>query len=518
MFLKKNIFVFLLIVFFVSYIKSAPIELTILFTNDTNGHPLSFSYNGDEGQGGIPARATLIKKLAGDKKKNNVLILDSGGFLIGRPESNLFDGVPDIAGMNACGYDAVGFGMSEIYDSKKKFEMINKQADFYMLSSNIKVLNFSKNEQDIADTEMIKVFGGISGVKVGIFSVISEDVRPFLSEQAGKEFVITDPIKEAKDRVENLKTKQKVDIVIGLTYLGYFPDDSRIGSRTLASSVPGIDIIIDGKTGLKLEEPSIVNNTRIFQAFKWGLFVGEIKLKIDKKKIIDVQYKLHPVNYKEKGVLIGDKLEEDKQVLTAIKGKMKNFDNLLAKKIVTIKDGNFPIKNIRKDENEFGNLICDALLNFTKTNVAFQNSGGIIDTTIDISKITRKSFDDAIKYDNSVIVVNMTGAEIKQALEFSTKRMGYGSFLQVAGIRFTYSKTNGSISNIKIQDKELIEDNVYKVTINSWIADGGDGYTVFKNIPFKNDLNILVREVVYDYLEKSGNYKPYIDGRINIIE
>ena len=138
--------------------------------------------------------------------------------------------------------------------------------------------------------------------------------------------------------------------MIGLTTLGYYEDNSKIGSNTLASNVSGIDIIIDGNTGLKIEEPILINKTRIVQAFRYGLFVGEIKLKVDNKKIVDFQYKLHPVNYKEQGQYIGTKLDEDQAVLKAIKGKMGSYDNLLNKKIANIKTGTFDVKSIRTDE------------------------------------------------------------------------------------------------------------------------------------------------------------------------
>ncbi|HOV13821.1 MAG TPA: 5'-nucleotidase C-terminal domain-containing protein [Spirochaetota bacterium] len=510
----KSVLFLLLVAISCFNIFAAPIEITILFTNDVNGRPLAFSYNQEDNLGGLPARASLIKKLAGDKKKNNVLVVDTGNFLLGRPESNLFDGLPDIVGMNLCGYDVVGLGYGEIYKSKKYFDVLNKNANFYILSSNIKEVTFSGSSKEIADAEFIKKFGNVT---VGVFSVTSEDNKTFLTEQAQKEFTILDPLKEAKNSVENIRGKFKADIVIALTTLGYYEDNSKIGSNTLASNVSGIDIIIDGNTGLKLEEPVVINKTKIVQAFRYGLFVGEIKLKVDNKKIVDFQYKLHPVNYKENGEYVGTKLDEDPAVLKAIKDKMKNYDTNLNKKLVTIKSGALDVKSIRQDENPLGNLICDALLDFTKAQIAFQNAGGIVDDQVDISKFNRKSLDKIIKYDNSVVVLNLTGKEIREILETSFKRRGYGAFLQVGGLRLTYSKNENLLSNVKVKDLELNDETLYKVAINSWLANGGDDYSIFKSIPVKSDYGILVREVVYNYLEKKANYSLSIDGRMNII-
>ena len=158
------------------------------------------------------------------------------------------------------------------------------------------------------------------------------------------------------------------------------------------------------------------------------------------------------------------------------------------------------------------------MIDFTKADMAFQNAGGIGKEVLESEKINRRSFDEIIKYDNSVVLINMMGAEVKKILKYSMNSMGYGGFLQVGGIRFTYSKSSQQISDIKVKDKDLDDTKIYKVAINSWLAAGGDGYEIFKKISNKVNLNILHREVVYNYLEKQKNIKPCIDGRINIID
>lgn len=120
----KYIFI-LLIIICLNIFSIENNEITIFFTNDTNGHPLSFNHMGQDGQGGIPARAALIKKIIKDKKIgfNNYLILDAGGIIRGRPESNLFNGFPDIFGMDSTGYFASGVGVSELYYGAKYFKI-----------------------------------------------------------------------------------------------------------------------------------------------------------------------------------------------------------------------------------------------------------------------------------------------------------------------------------------------------------------------------------------------------------
>lgn len=511
LFLKKIIFI--LVILTVNILYSAPVKIKIIFTCDTNGRPLSFTEMQAEGQGGIPARATLIKKLIGSDKKSNVLILDTGSVFIGRPESDLYNGETDIAGMNAIGYDAVAIGITEIMRPKKEFDNINSIAEFYYISSNLFYKSQTGDKEElVGDDYFIKKFGNVT---IGIFSLITEDALLQLPSQYKEDYIIKDPIVTAKEMVNILKTKKKANIIIALTHLGYYPDDSKIGSRTLASSVKGIDIIIDGVTGLNFTEPVTIENTKIFQVMKWGLYVGEIDITFD-KEITDIKYKTHPVNYKENGVLVGEKLEDDPKVLEAIKKKMKDYDKLTKKKLTKVEKGKtLSTQGIRERETELGNLICDAILDYTKADIAFQNSGGIEQGNIDTDNITRNTFDSIIRYDNSIVTVNLTGREIKEILSYSMSRRGYGSFLQVAGVSFVYSKSNNSFKTIKIKNKEIDYDAIYKVAINSWLANGGDGYKIFIDKK-KIDHKRIIREVVYDYIASQKILKPSLNNRIVI--
>ncbi|MBN2546657.1 MAG: 5'-nucleotidase C-terminal domain-containing protein [Spirochaetes bacterium] len=511
-----KILLLLLLINFSAYSANKnEIELTILFTNDTNGHPLSFSHLGRDNQGGIPARASLIKKIQREKRGNNFLILDTGGIIRGMPESNLFNGETDIAGMNACDYFASGVGISEIYESIDFFNNLNKKANFYFISSNIE--DRANAKAPICDSYIIKKIGGLNGIKVGIFSVITQDAIEQISERAKEEIVFKDPIESARSMVEILKSEENdADIIIALTYLGYYPNDEKTGSRTLASSVSGIDLIIDGRTGHKIDQLISINNTKIAQAYRWGLYLGEINLKIEDKKIISFEYRLHPVNfniYEE-----SQKISEDLITLNTIKTKMISFNKELKKTIVILEGGEFTTDKTMTAETPIGNLICDAMIDFTKADIAFQNSGGIGEVTLKEGKLTREDINSMIRYNNPVYVLTMTGEEIINVINHSVKRIGYGSFLQVGGLNFNYSKSKDQIYNVKINGVDIKNSSSYKVAINSWLAYGGDGYDEFRDIQDKVNLNVVHKDVLAEYLKKKEKISPYTGNRIVITD
>jgi 5'-nucleotidase / UDP-sugar diphosphatase len=513
----KKYFVVLLSLFISFHIFSAdnPLEVTLFFTNDTNGHPLSFKYNGFDGQGGIPARAALIKNIVKTKKIafNNYLILDAGGIIRGREESNLYNGLTDITGMNSAGYFAAGVGVSELYGGAKNFVDLNSKAKFYFLSSNLKAVN--QKNPEICDRFAIKKVGNL---KIGIFSVITENILKEMPEGARKDFAISNPIDTAKQIVKELKSeKNNVDIIIALTYLGYYPDDSSVGSKALAEAVEGIDLIIDGRTGLKLDEPAAAGNTKIVQAYKWGLFLGEINIKMADKKIQEIKYAIHPVNTKsEEGKLLGTAIQDDFIVLSAIKGKMQNMEATLVKELVKL-SAKMETKDSNIKETEIGDLICDSMIDYAKADIAFQNAGGISSGTLE-NMINRKNITGILKYDNPLFVYSLKGSDIIRILEYGIRSSGTGGFLQVGGLRFEYSKSGGKITKAEIKGKPVEANTFYNVAVSSWLSDGMDGYEIFKSIPDKINLNVVHREAIYQYLEKNKNITLKTDGRIKIID
>jgi 2',3'-cyclic-nucleotide 2'-phosphodiesterase (5'-nucleotidase family) len=503
---------------FISVIAS-PIELSILFTGDTWGHPLKFSYKGSDNQGGIPARNTLIKKLTGDKKDENVLLLDTGNITLGNFESNYYEGIPDAVGMSVCKYDAAGIGLAEVWHGTKYFfDIFNKNTKFLLLSSNVKYMTLAKVKEYLADNYLVKTYGGVGGIKVGIFSVLSPSIYSYLPAKVQKEIVIDDPVETAKAVVDDLKNREKVDIIIAMTNLGIEKGNYDYGALSFATNVSGIDIILDGSGEEKIEEPIEVNNVKVCQAYKFGLFLGEIKLACDGRKITGFEYKSYPVNYSENNILTGEEIKEDEKTLSAIKAKMKDYDKAVYKKIVNIKNGILGTDNIRNRETEFGNLICDSMLEYTGADVALQNAGGIVNDAFDLKNISRKTFNNAIKYDNTIAVLFMTGKQLRDTLQYSVYRKNYGGFLQVAGVKFTYSKSDNQIKEIKISNEPLEDQGVYKVVTNSYLADGGDGHRIFKDIKVRLNLNVLFRETVYDYLENKKNYQPALNDRINAVD
>ncbi len=111
----------------------------------------------------------------------------------------------------------------------------------------------------------------------------------------------------------------------------------------------------------------------------------------------------------------------------------------------------------------------------------------------------------------------MTGKEIQESLQYSISRQGYGSFLQVAGINFEYN-TNKQVFNVKKNELPLEPNIQYRVAVNTWMLMGGDGHGSLKKCPVKTEASMLIREILYNYIEEKEIITVPKGGRINAVD
>ena len=491
--------------------------LVILHTNDFHGHPLEFSYNQAPGAGGLPAIATFVAQVRA--KHKNVLLLDAGDLNTGAHESNFFKAVPDIVGLNYIGYDAMALGNHEFDHPISILKKQERLANFPFLSANVK----TKGGARLVRPYTIKRF---SNFTVGIFGLTLKETEMIGNPEHVRDLVIEDEVKSAQKMVKALRGK--VDILIALVHMGIWDDNAR-GSRRLAASVKGIDLIIDGHTHTDLTEPLFVNNTPIVQAWKWGLKVGQGIMKLGQGKVSSFEWKSVPINIKQKirreeaaqdFVFLGEEYRQDEFLLSALTPFAAQVESMLSE-VVGVAGGPFDNENVRKQETALGNLIADAMLWCTRhlnVDFAVQNGGGIR-SNLPEGPITKRHIYDILPFDNTVVVLKMKGSQIFQLFDhIAAVPIGRGGFPQVSeGVRFTINYHNRRCENVTIGGKPVDPEKVYSIATNSYLASGGDGYTLFLRALDQYDTSIFQRDALSEYI-KSMKQKltPDINRRIEI--
>lgn len=495
-------------------------KITILNTNDLQGQitPLIENKNNKKTEvGGLARIATKVDSIK--DSENNVILLDAGDTIQGTLFTKIYGGSQIGHLMSRIRYDAVTIGEHDFDKGPEGLKSYIEAANYPFLGANI----------DISKSKVLKglivpyVILDVKGIKVAIFGLTTPDAN--LYSKTGAEVVITDPVEAARKVVGELQSKS--DIIIALTHIGLIND------KTLASSVNGIDIIVGGHSKTKLSVPIIVNNhdghqTVIVQAKNQGRYLGKLDVAIKDKKVKLIDYKLIPI---------------DSTITPDIDYAMliDKFDKKLKEEAArTIGLTNVPLdsikSHIRTGETNLGDLIADSIREaFPEADISFVNSGGIRgDKVYPIGKISLADIWEMNAYENKVVIVSLTGKQIKEVLEraVSSLPISKGSFLQVSGLSYvvdltgkpqelsvdrTHIKYEGDrIINIKFKGKKLEADKIYKVLVNDFMISGGDGFITLKkgkNIVFTNKSQA---DIVINYIKDHSPITLKSQDRITI--
>lgn len=498
----KKIFVALLLIFALA-VLSAIQTLTILHTNDHHGRPLAFPCDQEPG-GGLPARKALFDQLK--KDQSNVLILDAGDINDGFVESVLFNAEPDIKGYNLIGYDAMTIGNHELYKTLGRLETQKKLAKFPFLCANIEY----KNRQPLGKPYIIKTMP--NGLKVGIIGITTNSTRFSTSQTISSQLNFLDEVETAQKYAKEIRSS--VDILIGLVHLGIQDDhNENYGSLKLAKNCQELDFVIDGHSHTYLSEPLWVlqndgDSVAVVQAACWGAFAGEADLSYENGKVKLQQWKIHSINANQKGQALGQKIEEDSELKTILEVYHIKADSLMGNPVGLL-DKNYEIIDVRKTQTDIGGLIADAMLWYgkkLKTDFAITNGGGIRNA-FKKGAVTKRDIYNTMPFDNSVDFVELTGKQILEIFSFNAaNKIGTGGFLQFStNVIIKYQEDGKSIKEIRINNKKLNSDKIYKIATNSYLADGGDGYFHFKQSQRVMHTQILQRDLFEMYLREKGN-------------
>jgi 5'-nucleotidase/UDP-sugar diphosphatase len=177
---------------------------------------------------------------------------------------------------------------------------------------------------------------------------------------------------------------------------------------------------------------------------------------------------------------------------------------------------------VRMREAAIGDLIADAMRESTDADAAVMNGGGIRAGRIYApgTTITRRDMLAELPFDNRVVTIDISGAELRRALENGLSRLPHssGRFPQVSGltVEADASRPPGSrILSIKVGGAPLDDSKTYRVATNDFLARGGDGYPFEESKPLlpPEDSPLLVNEVI-DYIKRLGTVRTGVEGRI----
>ncbi|MEN2983910.1 MAG: bifunctional UDP-sugar hydrolase/5'-nucleotidase [Dictyoglomaceae bacterium] len=500
----KSLIISLAIFILFSFIfaQSAPsINLTILHINDFHGRLLPYTVRSISEKVPVSGVAYLAQLIKEERAKNpeGTILLSAGDMFQGTPQSNIFRGEPVVEIMNLLNFDAMAVGNHEFDWGQETLKKLVSLSKFPYLSANI--LDKNGNYPSYLKPYVILER---KGLKIAVIGLITPETAYITKPDYVQNLIFKDPVEVLPKIIDEVRNKG-ANLVIVLSHLG-FDEDKR-----LAEKVSGIDVIVGGHSHTVVTNPVVVRGVIITQAGYNGIYLGVLELKIQPDTYMILGYTKENAL---KTVFAGPENKFDEkiaQIVEKYNNQLKDeFAKVVGETLVNL------VRNYNEESN-VGNVICDAMREATKADIAFQNSGGIR-TDINKGPITMELVYTLLPFDNVLVVMDLTGAQILKLLEQSaTLEKG---ILQQSGLKVKYDmrKPIGQrVVEVLVGDKPLELDKVYKVVTNDFLAAGGDNFVTFKegkNLVYGD----MLRDVFVEYLKKYSPISPKVEGRSVIIK
>lgn len=494
-------------------------QIVILHTNDVHGAVTGY------------AKIAALKD-AYEARGAYVLLMDAGDFSQGTTYVSLSKGANAIELMNLAGYDVATMGNHEFDYGYANLKTIFANAKFKVVCANIKdygTLAFDANT----------VFEAPDGTKIGVFGLDTPETATKANPALIKGVTFDDVVTTAKAQVAAL-TAKGCDYIVCLGHLGV--DDESVGHQSVdvIKAVDGIDLFIDGHSHTVIDGNDNKYETGDTMLVSTGTAFANIGVvTINGEKMTSGL------------VAVTDDMAADETVKAAADAIVAKVDaeyDVVFASTEYLLDGN-RAPGVRTQETNLGDLITDALVWKTEeqgidVDGAITNGGGIR-ATIAAGDITKNNINTVLPFGNTLAIVELTGAELLEALEASTYNApsAVGAFPQVSGIEFTIDETKdydandetypgstyygpASINRVTITSvggKAFSLTASYKIVTNNFSAAGGDTYYVFAASPISYDLGIPMDEAVMEYVSVAlkgvvGETYAKSAGRITIRE
>lgn len=487
--------------------------LTVLHTNDMHARIEGATIQRKQ-LGGYARQASLIAKARRDDP--NVILLNAGDTFQGTLYFNQYEGLADLLLMNLMGYQAMTVGNHEFDRGPSTLAAFAKNARFPLLACNLDVSGEPLLKDWIKPSTVVEV----GSQKVGVVGAVTDEL--FSISSPGPNLKLLPLVPSIQAQVDEL-TRQGINKIILLTHVGYDED------KALAQQIRGADLIVGGHshtmlgsfgeaglTGSQGKYPTVVertdgSRTLVVQAWQWGLLLGRIQLTFDEAGVVKSYSSTPPI-------VIDSNVPEDPIVAGAISALQKP---ILAMRREIVGSTETGLKGGRDNyirESPLGNVIADAMLDATRQAgavAAFMNAGGIR-ASVEPGPISYETAYSIQPFNNTLVILDVTGQELLASLEHGTSG---GGFLQVSsGFSYTvdYNQPAGKrVTQASVGGRPIEPAQTYRVTLNSFVASGGDAHNVFKEAKGKRtDTGLVDIDVLVDYLRKHQPLNPKLEGRI----
>ena len=488
-----------------------PVSVKVLAINDFHGNllppsggiriqdPADRSKTVNVPAGGAAHLATAVQQL---KAKNPNHVFVAAGDLIGATPllSALFKDEPTIESLSLMGLEASAVGNHEF--DKGATELLRMQkggcssdgckgpqpfagARFQYLAASTVDLKTGKT---LLPAYHVKRF---QGIPVAFIGLTLKDT-PSIVVPAGVEGLrFRDEAETVNELVPQLK-RQGIEAIVLLIHEGGVPTGDYNECPGISGPIvdivgkldKAVDLVISGHTHRAYN--CRIDGRLVTSGDKYGTVVTEIDLVLDPKTGDVVSAKAD-----NNIVRTASFAQDPKQV--ALIETYERLARPLAQRVVGRLGGALPRDTNAAGESALGQVIADAQLAATRdagAQVAFMNPGGIrAPLPMPADGLVRyENLFSVQPFYNNLVTMTLTGAQLLQLLEqqWLGQPSAAGRVMQVSR-GFSYAWDAGKPAgqrivpgSVKLDGQAITPDSRVRVTVNSFIASGGDNFTVLR--------------------------------------
>ena len=483
------------------------LTVSVLHTTDLHGALAAWDDWSDKPAArGLEKLGTMVAAVRAEG--HPTLLLDAGDALFGSALVRTWragarrDPEPVIAAMNLLGYDAMAVGNHEFDGGRAVLDSAVAEAHFKFLAAN--VVEAATGRQAFGTTLVREV----DGARIGIIGLTTPAIPMLMDTSLCRGLKFLDPLAVARTEVARLRGAEHCQVVIALVHMGLERDplarggDARtrpgevqnenLGYR-LAYEVQGLDAVILGHTHQVLSSVPI-GTTIVTQAGKNGEALGRIDLHFARSSSL-AEWQL--ASRTASVTVVNDSVTSEPALHSLVApyaaATREALDQVLGQATAGL---SAPYG--RLGDNPLWRLIHRCQLDLTGADVSL---AAMFDPsqTLAAGPIRRRDLLRLYPYDNSLGVVELSGADLKETLEHAASMLaeyawdGTSPILRpdAAGFQFDaaygveyeidLTRTVGSrIVNLTWHDKPLDPALKLKVVANSYRLAGGGDYVLLR--------------------------------------
>jgi 2',3'-cyclic-nucleotide 2'-phosphodiesterase/3'-nucleotidase len=392
--------------------KDGEYTFRLLTTNDVHGRYFDSLYVEDGTTSSLTNVAWYVDSIRVAEGIDNVILLDAGDYLQGDNAAYYYNYVDTLSKhlyarmVEYIGYDAVVVGNHDIETGHKVYDRLVKTMNVPLLAAN--AIRTDDGKAYFQEYVTLKRHG----LNITIIGFTNPNIKGWLSPGLWEGMTFESLLPFAQETVDRIKAKEKSDVVIVAVHAGTGKGDGSVlesQGLDLFKSLRGVDFVVCAHD----HSPVVHKNDSICLinagSHCRSLGYGTVKVKVEDGKVVSksLDAELMPM----------DKNNVDKDMQKTFHADYEAVKAFTLKEVGELK-ADLSTRDAYIGMADYMNLIHTLSLECAPAQISFA-APLTFDGFIKAGTLVYNDLFTIYPYENQLFVVNMTGKEIKDYLEYS---------------------------------------------------------------------------------------------------